>query len=85
MKYIFIYILVCFNVCNLYSQITNDTILLPEVLLEESKIKNFSIGVDYEIFNTLLTGISSTSTLSDHLTNYSNIYKRIWCISNSCF
>ena len=74
MKYIFIYILVCFNVCNLYSQITNDTILLPEVLLEESKIKNFSIGVDYEIFNPLLTGISSTSTLSDHLTNYSNIY-----------
>ena len=49
MKYIFIYILVCFNVCNLYSQITNDTIILPEVLLEESKIKNFSIGVDYEI------------------------------------
>ena len=64
----------CFSVCNLYSQITNDTILLPEVLLEESKIKNFSIGVDYEIFNPLLTGISSTSTLSDHLINYSNIY-----------
>ena len=45
-----------------------------QILLEESKIKNFSIGVDYEIFNPLLTGISSTSTLSDHLTNYSNIY-----------
>ena len=60
--------------CDLYSQITNDTIFLPEVLLEESKIKEFSLGINYEVFNPLLIGLSSSSTLSDHLTNYSNIY-----------
>tara|TARA_Y100000746_G_scaffold103896_1_gene88634 strand:+ start:41 stop:1879 length:1839 start_codon:yes stop_codon:yes gene_type:complete len=60
--------------CDLYSQITNDTIFLPEVLLEESKIKEFSLGINYEVFDPLLIGLSSASTLSDHLTNYSNIY-----------
>jgi len=63
-----------FTVCNLYSQITKDTILLPEVILEESKIKNFTVGVNYEIFNPLLVGLASTTTLSEYLTNYSNIY-----------
>ena len=63
-----------FTVCNLYSQITKDTILLPEVILEESKIKNFTVGVNYEIFNPLLVGLASTTTLSEYLTNFSNIY-----------
>ena len=63
-----------FTVCNLYSQITNDTILLPEVILEESKIKNFTTGVNYEIFNPLLVGLASSTSLSEYLTNYSNIY-----------
>ena len=63
-----------FTVCNLYSQITNDTILLPEVILEESKIKNFTTGVNYEIFNPLLVGLAPSTSLSEYLTNYSNIY-----------
>ena len=67
--------------CDLYSQITNDTIFLPEVLLEESKIKEFSLGINYEVFDPLLIGLSSSSTLSDHLTNYSNIYIKEYGIS----
>ena len=63
-----------FTVCNLYSQITNDTILLPEVILEESKIKNFTTGVNYEIFNPLLVGLAPSTSLSEYLTTYSNIY-----------
>ena len=63
-----------FTVCNLYSQISNDTILLPEVILEESKIKNFTTGVNYEIFNPLLVGLAPSTSLSEYLTNYSNIY-----------
>ena len=63
-----------FTVCNLYSQITNDTILLPEVILEESKINNFTVGVNYEIFKPLLVGLASSTSLSEYLTNYSNIY-----------
>ena len=63
-----------FTVCNLYSQITIDTILLPEVILEESKIKNFTTGVNFEVFNPLLIGLAPSTTLSEYLTNYSNIY-----------
>ena len=35
---------------------------------------NFTTGVNYEIFNPLLVGLAPSTTLSEYLTNYSNIY-----------
>ena len=74
MKNIFIHIFFAIYVCNLFGQNTSDTILLPEVLLSETKLYDFKIGINYEIINPTIIGLSSATTLSEQLSNYSNIY-----------
>ena len=58
----------------MFGQNTSDTILLPEVLLSETKLYDFKIGINYEIINPTIIGLSSAATLSEQLSNYSNIY-----------
>ena len=58
----------------MFGQNTSDTILLPEVLLSETKLYDFKIGINYEIINPTIIDLSSATTLSEQLSNYSNIY-----------
>ena len=66
MKYIFLYILMLFTVCNLYSQITKDTILLPEVILEAPDTGFKSVAYA-ELTSILVNAIKEQQVIIDDL------------------
>ena len=55
-------------------QTVMDTVNLPEVKLQHSRLQTHSIGTDIEVLSPELIGESSSQQLSDCIANHSSVY-----------
>jgi len=87
MRYFLLYILIFVGLSSdLLAQNAIDTILLPEVQLEESRLSSNSIGTHIDVINHEIIGCSNTQSFSDFLSNNTAFYiKRYGALSTSTF
>ena len=87
MRYFLLYILLSVGLSlDLLADNPIDTILLPEVQLEESRLASHSVGTHIDVINPDIIGYSNTQSFSDFLANNTAFYiKRYGALSTSTF
>ena len=75
MKQILAYILLFLGLSvNSLAQTAMDTVNLPEVKLEESRLQTHAIGSNIQVLSPEIIGEGNSQNLSDFLTNHSAFY-----------
>ena len=86
MKNYLIYILFCLTSISLIAKNTIDTVLLPSVHLNETRVQTHNTGAHIEKLDPKFISLSKSYSLSDLLNNYSSIYiKQYGALSTPSF